>query len=260
VLRQLIRQLVGQLEPRQAGIQRLECRFYALSQTPLCLAVGAVRPRSSAEQIWDLLRLQLERRALPEEVLRVQIEAVSTAPLESRQQALFGDLQKQDHHRELELLLDRLSNRLGEQAVLSSQEWPDHQPECACRFEPVNAAPPLPVARAKKTSRGRAPAGAANVAAAPAPPAASRPIFLKPQPAPVDVVSVVPLGPPLRFRWAGNDHVVARSWGPERIETGWWRAPHVRRDYYRVETTTGRRFWLFRSVEQGAWFLHGIFG
>ena len=48
-----------------------------------------------------------------------------------------------------------------------------------------------------------------------------------------------------------------RTWGPERIQTGWWRGHYIRRDYYRVETTTGQRFWLFRR--RGHWFLHGVF-
>jgi len=70
---------------------------------------------------------------------------------------------------------------------------------------------------------------------------------------------VVPDGPPLRFTWAGVDYVVARSWGPERIEAGWWRGQDVRRDYYVVATQLGNRFWLFRWPADGRWFLHGSF-
>jgi hypothetical protein len=33
----------------------------------------------------------------------------------------------------------------------------------------------------------------------------------------------------------------------------------VQRDYYRVETTTGKRFWLFRRLPDGNWFLQGVF-
>jgi protein ImuB len=51
----------------------------------------------------------------------------------------------------------------------------------------------------------------------------------------------------------------AQTWGPERIETGWWRGQAVGRDYYRVETTDGRRFWIFRNLEDNRWFLHGVF-
>ena len=54
-------------------------------------------------------------------------------------------------------------------------------------------------------------------------------------------------------------HEVSACHGPERIETAWWRGPIVRRDYYVVETLSGARFWLFRSLKGGGWFLHGVF-
>jgi protein ImuB len=59
----------------------------------------------------------------------------------------------------------------------------------------------------------------------------------------------------LHDRW----HHVAHAYGPERIETAWWRGPTVRRDYYVVETESGERFWLFHCRRDGRWFLHGIF-
>ena len=64
---------------------------------------------------------------------------------------------------------------------------------------------------------------------------------------------------PLRFEWRGRPQLVREASGPERIETGWWRARAVARDYYRIETTAGRRFWVFRRLRDGRWFLHGIF-
>jgi protein ImuB len=73
-------------------------------------------------------------------------------------------------------------------------------------------------------------------------------------------VSVVPGGPPLRFWWKNQSHVVAHYCGPERIETGWWRGQDVHRDYYLVETTDGKRFWLFRTLGDERWFLQGMFG
>ena len=33
----------------------------------------------------------------------------------------------------------------------------------------------------------------------------------------------------------------------------------VARDYYRIETTTGRCYWVFRRLPAGPWFLHGMF-
>jgi hypothetical protein len=87
-----------------------------------------------------------------------------------------------------------------------------------------------------------------------------RPLYLLRRPAPLETLSVVPDGPPIQFRRSGQRYVVTRHWGPERIETGWWRGQSAWRDYYRVETTEGRRFWLFRRRRDGRWFLHGIFG
>jgi hypothetical protein len=33
----------------------------------------------------------------------------------------------------------------------------------------------------------------------------------------------------------------------------------VRRDYYRVQTEAGLRFWVFRDLKTGRWHLHGDF-
>ena len=58
---------------------------------------------------------------------------------------------------------------------------------------------------------------------------------------------------------AADHHVVARYSGPERIETGWWRNKPISRDYYRVETQAGHRYWIFRCRQTNQWYLHGFF-
>ncbi len=52
---------------------------------------------------------------------------------------------------------------------------------------------------------------------------------------------------------------MVRSWGPERIATGWWRAQDVERDYYRAEWEDGTQVWVYRDQQNGRWFLHGFF-
>ncbi|WOC78136.1 DNA polymerase Y family protein [Stutzerimonas frequens] len=47
--------------------------------------------------------------------------------------------------------------------------------------------------------------------------------------------------------------------GPERIESGWWDGADARRDYYRVQTTTGQQGWAFRALTGGPLLLHGWF-
>ena len=79
------------------------------------------------------------------------------------------------------------------------------------------------------------------------------------RPVPLSAVAIMPDGPPLRFQFQGRRHRIVHARGPERIETGWWRGRAIRRDYYRVETTTGHRYWVFRRLNDGGWFLHGMF-
>ena len=64
-----------------------------------------------------------------------------------------------------------------------------------------------------------------------------------------------------RSAWCGSDKDcrVVRSWGPERIATGWWRAQDVERDYYRAEWEDGTHVWVYRDQRSGRWFLHGFF-
>lgn len=98
-----------------------------------------------------------------------------------------------------------------------------------------------------------------------------RPLRLFEVPEPVEAVAEVPDGAPSHFQWRRRRHEVVRAEGPERIAAEWWRQgpavqPAPTRDYFRVETTEGQRFWLFRSGLYGReedtprWFLHGLFG
>ena len=86
-----------------------------------------------------------------------------------------------------------------------------------------------------------------------------RPTLLLPRPQPIRVFAVAPQGHPHRFESGGRERQVVESWGPERLETGWWRGPSLRRDYFRVLIADGRRCWLFRELRTGRWFLHGWF-
>ena len=86
-----------------------------------------------------------------------------------------------------------------------------------------------------------------------------RPLELVQPPCAVEVLAVAPDGPPQAFHWEGQLVRIMRSWGPERLETGWWRSDSARRDYYRVESEAGLRYWLFRDLIAGEWFLHGVF-
>jgi len=118
-------------------------------------------------------------------------------------------------------------------------------------------APPAPERLERLPAEGRPVSSAAGVAGAPVPAdgdpesadicGAARPLRLFAPPEPVEAVAEVPDGPPLRFRWRRRVHRVIRVEGPERIGGAWWTGEGRARDYFRVETEEGCRFWLFRT-------------
>jgi protein ImuB len=96
--------------------------------------------------------------------------------------------------------------------------------------------------------------------AASAPPR-PRPLHLLPTPVevPCTALSGEFEGVPVSFTYEADMFQVARAAGPERISGIWWEGRHKTRDYFDVEDTTGRRFWMFQVAETRKWYLHGVF-
>jgi protein ImuB len=91
-----------------------------------------------------------------------------------------------------------------------------------------------------------------------------RPLQLLEKPEEIRVpASEFPEGPPKRFHWRRAQFDVSRAEGPERIAMEWWRSAGLTRDYFRIETRDGQRFWLYRDGLHGQsvprWYLHGVF-
>ena len=252
-------------------------------------SIGLFRPSASPQHLLGLVQMRLERLRIAGPVTAVSVEAAATAPLQRRQEELFdldGCGPRRWSRRLLAGLVDRLAGRLGYRAVLRPRLVPEAQPELAYRYDPLlSPSPPAPFPRRERGVlieslsrkarqvgkrlttgphpgplpkgegiRGRGPGRLATAGDWP-----PRPLRLLGEPVPLSVVSLVPDGPPLRFSFRGQEHRITQVWGPERIEIGWWRGPMVARDYYRVETAAGQRYWLFRRLADGRWFLHGTF-
>lgn len=69
--------------------------------------------------------------------------------------------------------------------------------------------------------------------------------------------------PPERFRWRNMSFTTGRVTGPERIAPEWWLPEDTwragLRDYWKVDTTQGRRLWLFYTPQNPGWFVQGEF-
>jgi len=239
-LGELLSAVAAQVEQRGRAVQRLDLVVYGEHVPPAVRPVRLSRPSRSWEHIGRLLADRLAEVDLAPGIGGLLLVACETAPWQPGQGALFecGDPRTDEA---LGDLLDTLTGRLGHAAVLRPRLIDDHQPEFAFRYESV------------------ATAGCAGEEAPPGPRVPARPTRLLARPVRVRAIALVPDGPPTWFHYVGREHVVLRAWGPERLETAWWRGGDVRRDYFRVATEEGEHYWLFRELHDGQWYVHGVF-
>lgn len=243
-LRELLSQTLSCLQSQDLQTQQLVIHWRLEGETEGGCEIRLLRPTSAAGKLWELLSLRCEGLQLPAGMLSLTVEAIP-CPREVISRSLLFDAA--DHRESAFLnLVERLSSRLGEQSVVRTRLIPEYQPELAWRAESWLMATSGSPASSAPLIRGR------------------RPLCLCETPERIVVAVDHASGRPRRFRWRQGDHTVAICEGPERIETGWWRSAGARRDYYRIETSQGGRFWIFQQLAAaqcaaGAWFLHGVF-
>ena len=245
----LAARLTARLAERGQGARSLTLLLFRLDGVVQAITAGTSRPLRDAAFIRRLFADRLTTRDCDYDAGfgydLVRLCAEETEALDAAQDGLANGNAAEAVAR----LTDRLTARLGEQQVLRLVEQDTHIPEAACIALPARA------------SRYFAPADP--------PPQdtllAARPLrlFARPQPLDDEAMAQVPDGPPIRFRWRRVLHDVGASEGPERIAMEWWRdAGAPARDYFRVATREGGRFWLYREGLTGAsprWFVHGLF-
>lgn len=242
VLTELAEALVNQL-PCQRGVRSVCWTVASVEAPPVRVDVGFAQPTNCDKRITKLTVLRWERLALPERVTSLSGEATVTELIRTRQTDLFGDDQTEQHAAVTDLI-ERLSGRLGEQRVLRPQLTGDPLPEDAVQYHPA------------MSSRSKQPQDfAQRTWLTPI----TRPTILLPVPEQLQVWSLQPHGSPTRLQHRGRLSCVQQSWGPERMETGWWNDREIRRDYWTIATDHNERLWLFQDLTANEWFLHGLF-
>ncbi|MCH2361082.1 MAG: hypothetical protein MK329_08550 [Pirellulales bacterium] len=275
VLVELLEQVVISMVPQNRGILSLVCHMENAQGEEYQLPVGLFRPTLDIDHLASVLQLQLSTGHAVCEVIEVSLEVTRHALLEQKQMVLpgmeDGDYKPSEHPRELlSRMVDRLSSRLGSDRVLKARRRARAAPEAAFDLIPLA---PHQVPEFKGKGRGAKSSGAnsgnrtgnstssrdSNSSLAQTLHASVRPLWLWSEPTPLNVEVSGPGKPPIRFYYQGNWYEVARYWGPERIETGWWYGRVDRREYYRLETTRGGRFWVYRQIPRQQWMLQGVF-
>jgi protein ImuB len=202
----------------------------AVPDTLITLAFGD--PTRDAAQILLLLRERLQRTALAAPVYALVLRLDQSVNLAGREKALWREAGGAGNE-DARALFDRLAARLGPERVQRPLLVPDHRPERAMKFVPV-----------QETARGSE--------ATSTPP---RPAWLLPEPQRLQEDAA--FGRPLH---QGAPLVLASR--AERIEAGWFDGALISRDYHVAQAKDHRWLWVFRERrgEQAHWFLHGVFG
>lgn len=232
------------LEGLGQGARRLELGLWKVDGEVLVRRLEMAAATRDPAHVCRLFAAKLDDLDAGFGIELVRLRAPWTEPLVMGQAEL--DAAAERHGTSLAACIDRLTVRLGHDAVRRPLPRASHLPERAQRWAP--ALDPLPGCQEDFSFH-------------------ERPLKLLDRPEPIAVIYEAPDGLPRLFRWRGEVHEIARAEGPERIAPEWWRERgSVRlRDYYRIEDSTGRRYWIYRhglaSDGRGGapeWFLQGL--
>ena len=279
----LTKRACRQLEAQGEGGRLFEASFFRTDGAIRRLRVETGQPTRAPDVILRLYRERLDAIADPLDpgfgFDLIRFEVLRAEACAQVQTSLDGH---ENRSRDFAALIDRLGARFGRDRITQLKPVDTHIPEAAQMRVPAEAGVPLKRAAADVASAWERPRSGGM------PP---RPLRCFEPPQAIEVNASVLDGEPVRFRWRRVEHAVAAAEGPERISDVWWSqaSGYGTRDYWRIETPEGRRFWLFRAdvtatgedlgprltqssaqiparptrPVQGArsvrWFLHGVF-
>ncbi|WP_409561093.1 Y-family DNA polymerase [Hyphomicrobium sp. MC8b] len=250
MLDDLAASVCDQLAARSVGGRIFTGTFFRADGVVRRIRVETSRPTRDPEGILRLYRDRLDGLADPLDpgfgFDLICFEATRAEPWTESQCTFNAQDDQQD---KVAQLVDRLSIMFGRERVMRLQPVDSHIPERAQAVVPA-ALPASPHEWEQGTIQSRA---------------GLRPPLIYARPHPIDVEA--DKDDRLEsIRWRRVTHRIANAIGPERIAEEWWRPQldYGVRDYYRVESSEGRRFWIFRAAVTAAdgqprWFLHGVF-
>ena len=251
-LASLAQSLKTVLEQRGLGLRVLEAAFFRADGQVRRIAVRLGTPVRDEAILLRLLNEKLEALADPLDAGfgfdLIRLETRLAEETGHQTASLDGD---ENAQWQIRFLVDRLSARFGDHRVLRFVPQDTHIPEAAAIAVPAQDRDFEKAAWTRKRSDSDPP---------------RRPLRLLQKPEPIKgSFADVPDGAPSFFHWRQCRHEVVRAEGPERIALEWWRNQEAERDYFRVETRQGQRFWIYRDGRyrqdglHPRWYLQGIF-
>ena len=235
--KRLIAQLTDQLRRQNRGARQMLAEFFPPRGKPIRKTIFLARPNRNPAALFDLLRCACENVRHDDGWIGIALSVPLAEPLADEQ---LGLLKEESRRGELEFygLIERLTARLGPGVALTPRLIESHLPEKVCCFceAAAHSAIPCPQSSIEK----------------------SRPIELLGEPVEIPCM-VAPEGLPVAFTHEDRVFQISVASGPERISPPWWEGRNKTRDYFEVQESAGRRFWIFRVAETRKWYLHGFF-
>ncbi len=252
ILALLVAQAGDALRTRGEGGRAFEALFLRADGAVRRVRIETSLPTREAAVVMRLFRDRLKALADPLdpgfgfEVIRLVV--LRAEPCIESQATLDARTEEKD---QVTQLIDRLSTAFGSENITRLMPGDSHIPE---RTQVIA---PAMTGSSSRSGREEGPDALEN---------GSRPILLYRQPQPIEV-ETDDNDDPVRLRWRRVMHRLGAAKGPERISDEWWRAlsGYGTRDYFRVESQEGQRFWIFRADATATagsprkWFLHGLF-
>jgi len=246
VVGELAGDMTRELEARGEGARRLELGLWRVDGEVTIRSLELAAATREAAHLARLFAARLDDVDAGFGIELVRMRTAWAEPLKPGQADV--DTSAEERGTSLAVCLDRLTVRLGVEAVRRPVVFASHIPERAQRWQPPLA--PEPTLQEELAFH-------------------ARPLKLLDRAEKIAVLYATPDGHPRQFRWRGQVHDITRVEGPERIAPEWWREKGSTRlrDYYRIEDSRGRRYWIYRAglADDGRgglpdWFLQGLCG
>lgn len=236
VLDRLSQSVCSKLAASMKGARRFKLIVRCVDTGDHELVVGFARACNSAPAVMQQFDHPLDKLKIEFGADWFRLSAENIEPMQPHQQSIEKELVADD---DLTQMVSTLGNRLGFDRVLRFIPQESHLPEREfAAIEATNA----------------------HIDMTWQPSPRRRPLRLYRPPEPLRIIE---LGrPPRHFEWRRTRYETLKANGPERLATEWWRPGDRRvRDYWRIQTRNGPRFWLmtFPGEKTPDWYLAGRF-
>lgn len=242
-LKKLVPALCKKLKDAGLGARKIQLQVFKSDNTTQSIYLFLTQPSFDGEKIKSLLSMKISNITADYGIDLIRLDVKAYEPVYESQYVKEFDSDRKKIKTNFEYFLNRVSLRLGADSITYWHPANSHIPEKAFITLSAMWSQPSYDWALKNVSRPN--------------------IFFNTEPIETKEDFLFPNA----FKWRGRWFDSIFAVGPERISPEWWLDdPNWMtgvRDYWKVDTKTGERLWLYYAhggVKTGGWFCQGNFG